>query len=174
MFEVRGSNVRVPEFAHRTSNLEPRTSISRLTQRTALMTATLGRLLILASLLVSSIGAILAFAAGAKKSLDGLKWARRFAFAFAGCMALATLVMEYALLTHDFSVSYVAQVGSRERADLVTIVSLWSSLEGSILFWGFILGIFIAGSRGSPATSAWTTCPYAIGTWLIVGSSSAS
>src|SRR5881628_821985 len=92
------------------------------------MTASIGRLLILASLLVSSTGAILAFAAGSKKSLDGLKWARRFAFAFSSCMALATLVMEYALLTHDFTVSYVAQVGSRAVPVWVTIVSLWSSL----------------------------------------------
>ena len=52
--------------------------------------------------------------------------------------------MVYALLTHDFSVSYVAQVGSRTRPDWVTIVSLWSSLEGSILFWGLVLGVYIA------------------------------
>jgi cytochrome c-type biogenesis protein CcmF len=133
------------------------------------MTATLGRLLILASLLVSSIGAILAFAAGAKKSLDGLKWARRFAFAFAGCMALATLVMEYALLTHDFSVSYVAQVGSREVPVWVTIVSLWSSLEGSILFWGFVLGIYIAGATWLTRNEHMEYMAYAIGTWLTCG-----
>jgi len=133
------------------------------------MNALLGRLLILASLLVSSTGAILAFAAGAKKSLDGLKWARRFAFAFSACMALATLVMEYALLTHDFTVSYVAQVGSRSVPTWVTIVSLWSSLEGSILFWGFVLGVYIAGATWLTRNEHIEYMAYAIGTWLTCG-----
>src|SRR5246127_1697705 len=110
------------------------------------MTATLGRFLILASVFASAAGAMVAFAAGRSQSLDGLKMARRFAYAFAALMATATGVMEYALLTHDFSVGYVAQVGSRSVPTWVTIVSLWSSLEGSILFWGFILGCYIAGA----------------------------
>ena len=109
------------------------------------MTAQLGRFLILASVLVSVGGALVSFAAGAKCSAEGLKWARRFAYAFAALMLLATAVMEYALITHDFSVEYVAHVGSLQVPMWVTIVSLWSSLEGSILFWGCILGFYIAG-----------------------------
>src|SRR5688500_1620936 len=107
------------------------------------MIATLGRILILGSLLTAAAGSLLGFAAGRTRSADGLKWARRFAYLYAGFMVVATLVMEYALLTHDFSVSYVAQVGSRAVPTWVTIVSLWSSLEGSILFWGFVLGAYI-------------------------------
>src|SRR5437773_12050673 len=108
------------------------------------MTAAVGRFLILTSVFVSSAGAMIAFAAGYKQAEEGLRWARRFAFAFAALMAAATLVMEYALLTHDFAVGYVAQVGSREVPTWVTIVSLWSSVEGSILFWGLIMGLYIA------------------------------
>jgi cytochrome c-type biogenesis protein CcmF len=130
------------------------------------MTAAIGRFLILASLLVSSSGAVVGFAAGAKRSAEGLKWARRLAYAFAALMVLATFTMEFALLAHDFSVSYVAQVGSRAVPTWVTIVSLWSSLEGSILFWGFVLGIYIA-------AATWLTrehdeyLGYAIGAWLL-------
>ena len=130
------------------------------------MTAALGRFLILASVFVSSAGAMIGFAAGRKQSAEGLAWARRFAFAFAVLMALATLVMEYALLRHDFSVGYVAQVGSREVPTWVTIVSLWSSLEGSILFWGLILGAYIAGATWLTRNQHVDTMPYAIGTWL--------
>ncbi|HEY8850233.1 MAG TPA: cytochrome c biogenesis protein CcsA, partial [Thermoanaerobaculia bacterium] len=130
------------------------------------MTAALGRFLILASLFVSSAGAMIGFAAGRKQSAEGLRWARRFAFAFAALMVLSTLVMEYALLTHDFSVGYVAQVGSREVPTWVTIVSLWSSLEGSILFWGLILGAYIAGATWLTRNQHVDAMPYAIGTWL--------
>ena len=130
------------------------------------MTAALGRFLILTSVFVSSAGAMIAFAAGYKQSEEGLRWARRFAFAFAALMAAATLVMEYALLTHDFSVGYVAQVGSREVPTWVTIVSLWSSLEGSILFWGLILGAYIAGATWLTRDQHAEAMPFAIGTWL--------
>ncbi|MDQ6799839.1 MAG: heme lyase CcmF/NrfE family subunit [Acidobacteriota bacterium] len=130
------------------------------------MTATLGRFLILASVFVSAAGSMVAFAAGRKRSVDGLQMARRFAYAFAALMVLATLVMEYALLTHDFSVGYVAHVGSREVPTWVTIVSLWSSLEGSILFWGLILGAYIAGAAWLTRNQHAEYMPFAIGTWL--------
>ncbi|HVG25496.1 MAG TPA: heme lyase CcmF/NrfE family subunit [Thermoanaerobaculia bacterium] len=130
------------------------------------MIASLGRILILASLLASAAGAILGFAAGRTRSLEGLKWARRFAYLYASLIIGATLTMVYALLVHDFSVSYVAHVGSRSVPTWVTVVSLWSSLEGSILFWGFVLGAYIAVAtfltRGRYAEYQ----PDAIGVWL--------
>ena len=130
------------------------------------MTATLGRFLVLASVFVCAAGSMVAFAAGRKRSLDGLKMARRFAYAFAVLMILATAVMEYALLTHDFSVGYVAQVGSREVPTWVTVVSLWSSLEGSILFWGLVMGLYIAGATWLTRGQHVDYMPFAIGTWL--------
>jgi cytochrome c-type biogenesis protein CcmF len=133
-------------------------------------TAALGRLLILFALLVSTAGAVLGFASGAKRSAEALRWTRRLAYAFGACMLLATLVMERALLTHDFSVSYVAHVGSRQVPVWVTIVSLWSSLEGSILFWGFVLGLFIAAATRFASRANDDAMPYAIGAWLACGS----
>ncbi|HEY0160310.1 MAG TPA: cytochrome c-type biogenesis CcmF C-terminal domain-containing protein [Thermoanaerobaculia bacterium] len=130
------------------------------------MIASLGRMLILSSLLASAAGAMLGFAAGRTRSLDGLKWARRFAYAYAGLIVSATLLMVYALLTHDFSVSYVAQVGSRSIPTWVTIVSLWSSLEGSILFWGFVLGSYIALATWFTRGEYIEYQPDAIGVWL--------
>ncbi len=130
------------------------------------MTATLGRLLVLASLLVSAAGAVVAFAAGRMHSRDGLRWAQRFAYAFAILMVAATGVMEYALLKHDFSVSYVAQVGSRSVPTWVTIASLWSSLEGSILFWGLVLGLYIAVATFLTRDAYEEYMPDAIGVWL--------
>ena len=130
------------------------------------MIASLGRILILASLLASAAGAILGFAAGRTRSMEGLKWARRFAYLYSGLIVAATLLMVYALLIHDFSVSYVAQVGSRAIPTWVTVVSLWSSLEGSILFWGMVMGVYIAAAtyltRGRYAEYQ----PDAIGVWL--------
>ena len=136
---------------------------------TVTLMAPLGRFLILASLLVASSGAVVAFFAGSRRSLYGLQWTRRFAYAFAACMALATLAMETAQVRHDFSVGYVAQVGSRAVPVWVTIVSLWSSLEGSILFWGFVLGLYIAAATWLTREADLEQSAYAIGTWLACG-----
>ena len=59
-------------------------------------------------------------------------------------LTLATAAMVYALVTHDFSVGYVAQVGSRATPLFYTIISLWGALEGSILFWGWVLAMYSA------------------------------
>ena len=98
----------------------------------------------LVALLACALGAPIGFVSGRIRSAKGLEWTRRLVLVFAVSMILANLMMEYALITHDFSVSYVAKVGSLATPLHITIVSLWSSLEGSILFWGLVLGIFSA------------------------------
>ena len=108
------------------------------------MNAMIGHTLVLLALVASAFGGVLGFVAGRRRSALALAWTERAAYAFAGCMALANAVMVAALVSHDFSVSYVAQVGSRQTPLLFTVVSLWSSLEGSILFWGLILGAYVA------------------------------
>ena len=56
---------------------------------------------------------------------------------------VATLAMERALVTHDFSLAYVAANNSRATPTLYTVTGLWSALAGSILLWGLILGGYI-------------------------------
>ncbi|MDQ3895945.1 MAG: cytochrome c biogenesis protein CcsA, partial [Actinomycetota bacterium] len=57
--------------------------------------------------------------------------------------AAAVAVMEWALLSHDFSLRYVAENGSRATPLLYTVAGLWASLEGSILLWGLILAVHL-------------------------------
>ncbi|MEE8386722.1 MAG: cytochrome c biogenesis protein CcsA, partial [Dehalococcoidia bacterium] len=113
------------------------------------MIAPLGRLLILLSLFLAAAGAVVGFAASRRYSATGWAWTRRLAYAYAAAISLANGLMIYALLAHDFSVGYVAQVGSRAAPTWVTIVSLWSSLDGSLLFWGLVLGAYIAAATYS-------------------------
>jgi cytochrome c-type biogenesis protein CcmF len=108
------------------------------------MSSWLGLISVLLALATCAVGVPVAYSAGARRSAVGLVWSRRLAYVFGGLMLFATLVMIYALVAHDFSVSYVAQVGSKATPLHITIVSLWSSLEGSILFWGLVLGMFTA------------------------------
>jgi cytochrome c-type biogenesis protein CcmF len=108
------------------------------------VTPWLGQGLVLLALFCCAAGAPVGFLAGARRSPGALAAARRLALTFAAAMLAANLVMVWALVRHDFSVSYVTQVGSRATPLHITIVSLWSSLEGSILFWGLVLGAYTA------------------------------
>ncbi|MGQ0646295.1 MAG: heme lyase CcmF/NrfE family subunit [Gemmatimonadaceae bacterium] len=58
-----------------------------------------------------------------------------------GFVTIAAFAMIFALTAHDFSVSYVAQVGSRATPLFYTVISLWGALEGSILFWAWVLAL---------------------------------
>ncbi len=55
----------------------------------------------------------------------------------------AFVVMEIALFQRDFSVDYVTQVGSSTTPPLFNFAALWSSLEGSLLLWVLVLGIYM-------------------------------
>jgi cytochrome c-type biogenesis protein CcmF len=129
----------------------------------------LGQGLILLALASATIGSMLGFAAGRSGSKAGLQWTRRLAGLFAFSLIAANLIMEYALLTHDFTVKYVDMVGSTSSPTYITIVSLWSSLEGSILFWGFILGSYLLGFLVSTRGRHEQMTPYAIAAMLAVG-----
>jgi cytochrome c-type biogenesis protein CcmF len=54
---------------------------------------------------------------------------------------LATVAMEHALVTHDFTIVFVAENNSKVTPLLYSITGLWSALAGSILLWGLILSI---------------------------------
>jgi len=133
------------------------------------VSSVLGHGLILLALASATIGSMLGFAAGRSGSEAGLRWTRRLAGVFALSLIIANLIMEYALLTYDFTVKYVDMVGSTSSPTYITIVSLWSSLEGSILFWGFILGAYLLGFLFSTRGKHEQMTPYTIATILAVG-----
>ncbi len=52
---------------------------------------------------------------------------------------LSVAVMQHALITHDFSLAFVADNNSRATPLLYSITGMWSALAGSILLWGLVL-----------------------------------
>ena len=47
--------------------------------------------------------------------------------------------MAVSLLNHDFSILYVARNNATTTPPFYSFISLWAALEGSILFWTFLL-----------------------------------
>jgi cytochrome c-type biogenesis protein CcmF len=90
-------------------------------------------------------------------------------YATAALIAVSTLAMVWALVSHDFSVGYVAQVGSRATPLFYTVISLWSALEGSILFWALVLSAYSAAVVYFNRHREGTLVPYAAATLLGIG-----
>ncbi len=128
----------------------------------------IGQSLVLASLFFAAAGAVLGFWGGAKRSLKAWDMARQAAYGFSGTMILANLAMVYALITHDFSVKYVAEVGSLATPPYITVISLWASLNGSILFWGGVLGVYVLGFIWIHGSRHREYMPYTLGMILSV------
>jgi cytochrome c-type biogenesis protein CcmF len=90
--------------------------------------------------LVSAAGGMLGLALGLLLRRDSLlEAAPKAIFGVLAGVLLATFAMEHALLTHDFSLSYVANNNSRQTPLLYDITGMWSALQGSILLWALIL-----------------------------------
>ena len=133
------------------------------------MTSTLGMTLVLGALLAAAFGAVVGIEGGLRHRAGALKIVLGAVTAFLLCMLGANLTMVYALVTHDFSVHYVAQVGSRATPLVYTVVSLWSALEGSILFWGAILAVYVFAFARAHRHDPPTNPLLALGTMLAVG-----
>ena len=55
---------------------------------------------------------------------------------------VAVIAMQRALITRDFTVSFVHDHGSSRTPPLFNVATMWSALEGSILLWALILAGF--------------------------------
>ena len=73
------------------------------------------------------------------KNERALQMGRRAIFLVLAGALIAVFAMEWALLSHDFSLVYVANNNARSTPLLFTVTGLWASLEGSILLWVLIL-----------------------------------
>jgi cytochrome c-type biogenesis protein CcmF len=108
------------------------------------LTRIIGVSALYAALAIAAYGLVAAVVGVKRREAALVRSARAAAYTTFGLLLTANLAMVYALLTHDFSISYVTQVGSRATPTFYTIISLWSSLEGSILFWGLVLASYTA------------------------------
>jgi cytochrome c-type biogenesis protein CcmF len=107
------------------------------------MNAALGTAGVTLGLAASVIGALTLAVGLRSRRAPLLRMGRSYALLVLGGALLAAFAMERALLTHDFSLTYVADNGSRDTPLLYTFASLWAALEGSIILWSVVLGGYL-------------------------------
>ncbi len=108
------------------------------------MNAVAGQIGIALGLLSALLGALAVVAGRLTGRAALLEAAPKAAFGVLAGALLATAAMEHALLTHDFSLAYVADNNSRQTPLLYSITGMWAALQGSILLWALVLAGYLA------------------------------
>lgn len=107
------------------------------------LNAAVGRGAILLGVLACTFGAAITIAGLRNSDQRALKSSTRYSYLALFAAVVAVVIMERALITRDFSLAYVQQVGSTATPAMYNVTALWSALEGSILLWILILAGFI-------------------------------
>ncbi|HEX6943423.1 MAG TPA: heme lyase CcmF/NrfE family subunit, partial [Gemmatimonadaceae bacterium] len=132
------------------------------------MTRLIGSGALLVALGVALYAAFALLVGARRTRADLLRSGEMALYAMWGLVTVATLAMVYALVAHDFSVKYVAMVGSRATPLFYTVISLWGALEGSILFWIFVLSSLSALVVYQNRAREGTLVPYAGGVLMLI------
>ncbi|HSS93849.1 MAG TPA: cytochrome c-type biogenesis CcmF C-terminal domain-containing protein, partial [Candidatus Dormibacteraeota bacterium] len=125
--------------------------------------AFLGSGALLAGLVMAAFSALLSFWAGWSENRVMIQVGRRAFYATAAMIAFAAVLLESALLTHDFSLAYVT-----EHSDLSTPIALvaagfYGGQEGSLLYWALILGLLGSASLLASSKLGLRLAAYAAG-----------
>jgi cytochrome c-type biogenesis protein CcmF len=67
---------------------------------------------------------------------------RRDGLALLLAASLAMALLEIGIVTHDFTVEYVADNSATTTPLIFLLASGWAALEGSIVLWGLVLAVF--------------------------------
>src|SRR3954467_2285422 len=102
----------------------------------------LGNFLLLASFVVCAY-AIATSVAGARRRSRRLVESGIGAFhLIPALMTVASAVLGHAFVTNDYSIKYVQRYSDTVQPLAYKIASYWGGLDGSILFWVFLLSVF--------------------------------
>src|SRR5438874_6397513 len=104
--------------------------------------ASLGSFLLLATFVVCSSAAAVSVAGARRRSRPLIESGVGAFYLTAALLTVASAVMINAFLTNDYSIKYVAHYSDSVQPLFYKITSYWGGLDGSIMFWVFLLSIF--------------------------------
>jgi len=123
----------------------------------------LGAGALLAALVMGGFSSLLSFWSGIRQSETFIQVGRRAFYAAAAMTFLSAVVLEVALLTHDFSLAYVVEHTDLSTPTALVAAAFYGGQEGSLLYWTVILGILGSASLLASASLGGRVAAYAAG-----------
>ncbi len=127
-----------------------------------------GELSLWVALLMAAWSATVSFAGGQMRRADLSESGERAMYATLALVVLASLGLWTALITHDFSIKYVASFTSANLPTVYTITAFWGGQSGSLLFWALILSIYSTIALYTNRTRNRELMPYVTGTLALI------
>ncbi len=129
--------------------------------------------------LVGTISLLTAYAVGAWCVASGIagnaRKSRRLVnsavyglYGFTALVGLASALIIYAFVTHDFSIKYVAHTSDTTMSTWYKVTAFWGALEGSLLFWVLVLALFSTIAIAFNARRHRDMIGYVVGTIMVV------
>src|SRR3954453_1511662 len=122
----------------------------------------IGSFTLLATFVVASY-ALAASVAGARRRSKALTDSGVGAFYLVGgLLTLASAIIVRAFVVGDFTIKYVQRTSDSAQPLAFRITSYWGGLDGSILFWAFLLSVFGAVAVASNRERHRELMPYVV------------
>jgi cytochrome c-type biogenesis protein CcmF len=123
----------------------------------------LGAGALLAALVMGAFSTVLSFWAGWQQNSVMVQVGRRAFYAATAMMVAAGAVLEWALLSHDFSLAYVTEHTDLSTPTALVAAGFYGGQEGSLLYWAMVLGILGSVSLVASASLGLRLAGYAAG-----------
>src|SRR3954469_11795971 len=104
--------------------------------------ASLGTFLLLAAFVTCSYAAVISVAGARRRSRRLIESGIGAFYLICAIMTAASAVLINAFITGDYSIKYVVHYSDSVQPILYKLTSYWGGLDGSIMFWVFLLSIF--------------------------------
>src|SRR5450759_4679713 len=104
--------------------------------------ASLGTFTLLASFVVSAYATAAAIAGARRASRSLVDSAVGAFYLVAALLTVGTAVIIHAFVTDDYSIKYVQHYSDTVQPFIYKLTSYWGGLDGSIMFWLFLLAVF--------------------------------
>jgi cytochrome c-type biogenesis protein CcmF len=127
-----------------------------------------GELSLWVALLMAAWAGVTSFAGGSMGRDDLIASGRRGLYVTTLMIILASAGLWTALLTHDFSLSYVAGHTSANMPKIYVFTAFWGGQAGSMLFWALILSCYSSIAIWSVREKARELAPFACGTLALI------
>lgn len=104
--------------------------------------AVVGTMTLIAAYLVAAWSFAAGIAGNARKSRRLVNASVYGLYGFAALAGLASTLMIYAFVAHDYAIKYVAHTSDTTMSTIYKITAFWGGLDGSLLFWVVTLAMF--------------------------------
>ncbi len=106
--------------------------------------AAFGTLTLLIALVVATYAGVASLVGARRANRQLIASGRAGVYALAAMLGLSSVALVYAFVSHDYSIKYVHHYSDAASPLFYQITAYWGGLDGSILWWVFLLSVFSA------------------------------